>query len=39
MRVDPCAGGEPMEQCAIEAAWGAVIDILDDGVMAQPRIA
>ena len=39
MRVDPFALGELVEQRAIEAARGAVIDILDDGVVAQPGIA
>ena len=37
--VDPVAVGELLEQRAIEAARGAVIDILDDGLMAQPGIA
>ena len=39
MRIDPFAAGELLEQPAIEAARGAVIDILDDGVVAQPGIA
>jgi hypothetical protein len=37
--VDPLAAAELVEQRAIEAASGAVIDVLDDGVMAQPGIA
>ena len=32
VRVDPFAAGELVEQAAIEAARGAVIDILDDGL-------
>ena len=39
VRVDPLAAGELVEQGAIEAARGAVIDILDDGMVAQPGIA
>ena len=39
MRVDPLAAGELVEQRAIKAARSAVIDILDDGVVAQPGIA
>lgn len=35
MCVDPFAAGEPVEQPAIETARGAVIDIFDDGMMAQ----
>jgi hypothetical protein len=38
MGVDPAALGELAEQCAIEAARGAVIDILDGGLMAQPAV-
>jgi hypothetical protein len=37
--VDPVAGGEFVEQRAIEAARGAVVDVLNDGVVAQPGIA
>ena len=33
---DEVAGGELAEQGAIEAAGGAVIDVLDAGVVAQP---
>jgi hypothetical protein len=36
--VDPAALGELFEQRPIEAARGAVIDVLDAGVMAQPGI-
>ena len=39
VRVDPLAIGELMEQRPIEAARGAVIDVLDDGVVTQPGIA
>ena len=39
MRIDPAAFGELLEQRAVEAARGAVIDILDGGLMAQPGIA
>jgi hypothetical protein len=39
MRIDPAAFGEFLEQGAIETAGGAVIDILDGGLMAQPGIA
>ena len=39
MRVDPVAAGEFVEQRAIEAARGPVIDVLDDGLVAQPGIA
>ena len=38
MGIDPAALGELAEQCAIEAARGAVIDILDGGLMAQPGV-
>ena len=34
---DPVAGGELEEQRAIETAGGAEVDILDAGLMAQPR--
>jgi hypothetical protein len=36
MRVDPLAAGELVEQSAIEAARGPVIDVLDDGLVTQP---
>ena len=39
VRVDPLAAGELVEQRPIKAARGAVIDILDDGMVAQPGIA
>ena len=39
MGVDPFAIDELVEQPAIETARGAVIDILDDGVVAQSGIA
>jgi hypothetical protein len=39
MRIDPAAFGEFLEKGAIETAGGAVIDILDGGLMAQPGIA
>jgi hypothetical protein len=39
MGVDPAALGEFLEQRAIEAARGAVIDVLDRSLMAQPGIA
>lgn len=39
VRVDPFAGSEFMEQRAIEAAVNSVIDILDDGIVAQSGIA
>ncbi len=39
MRVDPLAAGELVEQRTIEAARGTVIDVLDDGVVAQSGIA
>ena len=39
MRVDPLAAGELVERPAIEATRGTVIDVLDDGLMAQPGIA
>jgi hypothetical protein len=38
MGVDPAAFCEFVEQRAVEAAWSAVIDILDGGLMAQSRI-
>src|SRR6266853_1580026 len=39
MLADPFAAGELAEQGAVEAAMGAVIDVLDDGGLAQPRFA
>ena len=39
MRIDLLATGELVEQRAIEAARGPVIDVLDDGVVAQSGIA
>ena len=39
MGIDPAALGEFLEQRAIETARGAVIDVLDGGLMAQPGIA
>ena len=39
MPVDPLADGEGLEQGTVETARGAVIDVLDDGVLAQPGIA
>ena len=39
VRVDPFAAGELLEQGAVEAARCTVIDVLDDGVLAQPGIA
>ena len=39
VRVDPFALGELVEQGAVEAARDAVIDILDDGAVAQPGVA
>ena len=37
--VDPAAGDQGLEQGAVETAGGAVIDVLDGGLMAQPGIA
>jgi hypothetical protein len=39
VRVDPFAAGELLEQGAVETARSAIIDVLDDGVLAQPSIA
>lgn len=36
--VDPIADDEFLEERAIEAAGGAIIDILDDGLLAQPGV-
>jgi hypothetical protein len=39
VRVDPFAVGELLEQGPVETARSAIIDVLDDGVLAQPGIA
>ena len=39
MRIDPLAAGELVEQPTIEAARGTIIDVLDDGLMAQSGMA
>jgi hypothetical protein len=39
VRVDPIAGHELLEEWAIEATRGAVIDILDEHLLAKPGIA
>jgi hypothetical protein len=39
VRVDPFAAGELLEQSAVETARRAIIDVLDDGVLAQPSIS
>ena len=39
VRVDPAAFGQLLEERAVKAAGAAVVDVLDDGVMAQTRIA
>src|SRR6202045_4199520 len=39
VRVDPLAIGELVEESAVEAAWGPVIDVLDAGLLAQSGIA
>jgi hypothetical protein len=39
VRVDPFAAGELLEQGAVETARRAIIDVLDNGVLAQPGIA
>jgi hypothetical protein len=39
VRVDPFAAGELLEQSTVETARRAIIDVLDDGVLAQPGIA
>src|SRR4051794_3057432 len=36
--LDPLTLGEFVEQGAIEAAWGTVIDVLDNGIVAQSGI-
>ena len=37
--LDPAPSGEALEQGAVEAACGAVVDILDDGLVTQPGVA
>jgi hypothetical protein len=39
VRVDPLAIGELLEQSAVEAAWGSVIDVFDAGLLAQSGVA
>ena len=39
MRLDPVAVGELVEQRAVEAARGSVIDVLDGGLLAQSGVA
>jgi hypothetical protein len=39
MRVDPFAVGELLEQSAVEAARGSVIDVLHAGLLAQSGVA
>ncbi len=39
MLAQPVAGGELLEQGAVEAAMGMEIDALDDGALAQPGLA
>src|SRR5205085_10743661 len=39
VRVDPLAIGELLEERAVEAAWGSVIDVLDAGRLAQSGIS
>jgi len=39
VRIDPLTGGEFVEQRSIEAAMNSVIDVLDDGIVAQSGIA
>ena len=39
MRIDPLAAGEFVEQRPIETAMNSVIDVLDDGIVAQSGIA
>ena len=39
VRVDPLAGGEFVEQRPIEAAMNSIIDVFDDGIVAQSGIA
>jgi hypothetical protein len=37
--LDPAPSGEALEQDAVETAGGAIVDILDDGLVTQPGIA
>ena len=37
--LDPTPAGEALEQGAIEAACGTVVDILDDGLVAKASVA
>jgi hypothetical protein len=39
VRVDPFASGELVDQSAVEAAWGPLIDVLDAGLLAPSGIA
>ena len=39
MRADPLAIGELVEQSAVEAAWGPLIDVLDASLLTQSGIA
>jgi hypothetical protein len=39
VRIDPGTLGELLEQGAVEAAYCAVVDVFDGGLMAQPGIA
>jgi hypothetical protein len=39
VRIDPLAIGQLLEQSAVEAAWGSVIDVFDAGLLAQSGIA
>ena len=39
MRIDPGSLGEFLEERAIESARGAIIDVFNRGLMAQPGIA
>ena len=39
VRVDPLAGGEFVKQRPIQAAMNSIVDVLDDGLMAQSGIA
>ena len=38
VRVDPVAGDELLEQRAVEAARRAIVDVLDDGLLAQAGV-
>jgi hypothetical protein len=37
--LDPAPTGKVLEEGAIEAARGAIVDVLDDGLMTQPGVA